>query len=686
MLRIVNSSFELQAIISNITESKVTEAINGEYILEVECVADNKVAQYVNENYVIADGTQYFDIAYYEKSKNEDGTTTIKVQGEHISYRLNEDDLTFFTRASETPTQILDALLVGTDFTSGTVNFATPMTYSILEEQTKRQILVGFVEFLGGELSFDGTEISIITRRGDANPKLYTANKNVTYLAKVYDRGAVKYECKGINIPSQAISLGDNVLLVDSDLGLKDSLRIVRLSYSLNDDMDVDFEIANKIETLADSFYRIETETIAKEKVYNGTRIGPDEGFVAERSDLKAKTVMNATEGITVFTRSNILNPYVANLTIDVDGNIVMTGKITLSSGSDVSTIGLGDLAFLNSVTNTEITDNSISTAKIQANAVTANEINVLTLSALSADLGTITAGSITAVSIGSSTITGTTMTIGTGNNVFKVTTSGIHLGHANFADAPFSVNLFGELKAENAEIQGLFQTKGTLGNISTELFADATGGYAAINNDAGYRNLQIGSEPTNDAGLILVFNGEADVLGSFQTRIRIAAGVFEATNCGYMTVYRPDAVFAATLRADPLGSFLLMNNDSENRVVQLGTTAGTYQTGNLFCYDEGGDVRARFGVDATNETGVMQLYNSIGNIVVEGLVNSVSGGECRVKNIAGNTRVTMFVTTSGDSSGRLGIYDGSGNLALLRYNGTNLQVSKSGGAWINIA
>ena len=686
MLRIVNSSFELQVIISNITESKVTEAINGEYILEVECVVDNKVAQYVNENYIIADGTQYFDIAYYEKSKNEGGTTTIKVQGEHISYRLNEDDLTFFTRASETPTQILDALLVGTDFTSGTVNFETPMTYSILEEQTKRQILVDFVEYLGGELSFDGTEISILTRRGDANPKLYTANKNVTYLAKVHDRGAVKYECKGINIPSQVISLGDNVLLVDSDLGLKDNLRIVRLSYSLIDDMDVDFEIANKIETLADSFYRIETETIAKEKVYNGTRIGPDEGFVAERSDFKAKTVMNATEGITVFTRSDIQEPYAAKLTIDVDGNIVMTGKINLTSGSDVSAIGLGDLAFLNSVTNTEITDNSISTAKIQANAVTANEINVLNLSALSADLGTITAGSITAVSIDSSTITGTTMTIGSGNDVFEATTSGIHLGHANFADAPFSVSLSGQLKAEDAEIQGLFQTKGTLGNIATELYANSTGGYVFVNNDAGHRNIQIGSDPTNDAGLFLVFNGESAINGPNSTRIRVEAGVTDATDCGYMRVNQPDAVLAATLTADHLGALLVMNNNSENTVVQLGSTAGTYQTGNLFCYDEGGDLRARFGVNTANETGVMRLYNSTGNRVVEGFVNSVSGGSCRVSNIDGNTRVTMFVTATGDSSGRLGIYDGSGNVALLRYNGTNLQVSKSGGSWINIA
>ena len=36
---------------------------------------------------------------------------------------------------------------------------------------------------------------------------------------------------------------------------------------------------------------------MVKEKVYNGCRIGPEEGFVAIKSDNKVKTTMNATEG-----------------------------------------------------------------------------------------------------------------------------------------------------------------------------------------------------------------------------------------------------------------------------------------------------------------------------------------------------------------------------------------------------
>jgi len=57
--------------------------------------------------------------------------------------------------------------------------------------------------------------------------------------------------------------------------------------------------------------------------------------------------------------------------------------------------LSLGDLAYLDQITETEITDESISTPKLQAGAVEASKISVGSLSAISADLGSITAGTI---------------------------------------------------------------------------------------------------------------------------------------------------------------------------------------------------------------------------------------------------------------------------------------------------
>lgn len=58
--------------------------------------------------------------------------------------------------------------------------------------------------------------------------------------------------------------------------------------------------------------------------------------------------------------------------------------------------LSLGDLAYLDSITTTQITDNAITTPKIAAGAIVASKISVGSLSAISADMGTITAGTIT--------------------------------------------------------------------------------------------------------------------------------------------------------------------------------------------------------------------------------------------------------------------------------------------------
>lgn len=56
----------------------------------------------------------------------------------------------------------------------------------------------------------------------------------------------------------------------------------------------------------------------------------------------------------------------------------------------------LGDLAYLNEITETEVADDSISTPKLQAKSVEALNIDVADLSAINADLGQITAGTVT--------------------------------------------------------------------------------------------------------------------------------------------------------------------------------------------------------------------------------------------------------------------------------------------------
>lgn len=613
MLRILNGSFQTQAVINKVISAKRTETINAENILEVECVLDSKTLTYIVSNNVIELDGDYFDIAYYEQTKSADGTSTVRVEAEHVSYRLNSNSLNTFTKVSKTPTQILTDLFASTVFTVGTVSFATPVSFSILEPASKRQVLVSFAEYLGGELDFNGTSISILTARGDSSPKLFTANKNIEVLRRIYDRGTVKYDCAGINIPSKQVALGDNILVVDADLNIQQTVRVVRLEYDPFNNMDVKFELSNYVESVADSIYKIQTETISKEKVYNGAKIGPDEGIVVERSDGKAKTVMNATDGISVYADTGA--GLQKNFYVDTAGRI---------QAKNIDISGTGTF--------------------------------------------------------------GGSITVGTGNDVFKVDSTGrMWLGNANFSSAPFTVTASGELNAKDAYIDGQFVT--TLSNKTmSEFYADTTGGYIFLNNYSAKRVMQIGSDPYDQTGLILVYNGLNNGGATGSSSIRAEIGVINDN--GRMALYQTGGTFkyGLALEIDSSGGYFNIFNSDDERIIYLGYSGTTNKTGNLYCYDGGGDTRARFGVSTSTEDGILQLYNGSGNVVLEGSVDGSGAGAFVITNSSGSARVAFLVSTATNTPGLLALYSSNGDYAVLRYNGTNLQVSKSGGSWINVA
>lgn len=325
MIKILDSGLNLITIVKDLIDPFRFEEINGENTLTFSTILTEKVGNNVDENCIVELDDDYFDIAYYSKDINEDGTITMANECEHVSYRLNNPEYNkdYFTYTG-TPNYILGKILEGTGFTVGTVEFANSITYSAQEKKSRRAILMEFVALLGGEVDFDKFTISILQKRGSRDLKIFTKGKNVKVVSKVYDgreeTPVIAYTCTPILLPNKPVNLGDYILLVQPELGIQDKLRIVRYGYNPVDKMEAEFEIANYINGLEDDIYRIETTTVAKEKVYNGCRIGPDEGFVAERSDGLAKTIMNATEGISIY--SDVGNGLDRNFYVDLNGKI----------------------------------------------------------------------------------------------------------------------------------------------------------------------------------------------------------------------------------------------------------------------------------------------------------------------------------------------------------------------------
>jgi|LSQX01.3.fsa_nt_gb hypothetical protein len=331
MIKILDSSLNRQAILKEAIEPNRFEEINGENTLTFSTILDEKASTYVDENSIIEIDEDYFDLVYYSKNQNEDGTLTIDVEAEHVSYRLNNYSLEYYTKTG-TPTEILTELLTGTGFTVGTVEYSAEMTYSAQEAKSKRQMIMELVALLGGEIDFEKFEVSILTHRGSTAPRILTTGKNIRIISKVYNKREtdesgnplVAYTCEPIQPTGYSFMLGDEVLLIQKDLDIQETLRIVRLGYNPYNPMTAEIELANFISGVEDQMYRIATTTVAKEKVYNGCRIGPEHGFEAVRSDNLVRTILNATKGIAVQKGDGEGVSWADIFYVDTEGNLHM--------------------------------------------------------------------------------------------------------------------------------------------------------------------------------------------------------------------------------------------------------------------------------------------------------------------------------------------------------------------------
>jgi len=300
-IKILDAALLELATIALASSAVRTEKINGDNTLNFALRIKDAAAAFINETNVIELDEDYFDIAYYKKEQQGDGKLLAAVECEHVSYRLNNStyNLDTFTEIG-TPTAILAAILAGTGFTVGTVDFTDTMTFSLQEATSRRALLMQFAAYVGGELEFSGFSISLRTQRGSTTPTALVVGKELTVISKTIDKRkldgsgnpTVSYAC-GV-YKGASLNLGDVVALDYDTLDISTSLRVVSKSHDPYNPNNVSVEIGNYINSLEDDLYRIETDMVAKGKTYYGARISADNGFESIRSDKKARTVMNA--------------------------------------------------------------------------------------------------------------------------------------------------------------------------------------------------------------------------------------------------------------------------------------------------------------------------------------------------------------------------------------------------------
>ncbi len=300
-IKIRNGALTELGTITDVFSASRTEKLNSDNILNFTLPLTESITGLISAGNIADCDGDYFDIICYQKGQATNGELAAKVECEHVSYRLNdpEYDLETFTQTG-TPTAILIEILNGTGFSAGTIVFTQEVTYSAQEKKSRRQLLMEFIAYLGGEVRFYQFTVSIVLHRGSLTPKNLTTGRNIEIISKTYNKREkdtegnplITYACSLIKPVD--VNLGDAVTLEYSLLDIDVQLRVVSITTNPYNRYEASFEIGNFTPGLSDDAYRIETQTITKDKLYHGVRIGPEYGFEVIRNDRKARAYMNS--------------------------------------------------------------------------------------------------------------------------------------------------------------------------------------------------------------------------------------------------------------------------------------------------------------------------------------------------------------------------------------------------------
>ncbi|MEK5278645.1 prophage endopeptidase tail family protein [Paenibacillus sp. FSL H7-0735] len=345
MITIRNPSNQPLAVVERYHNDIIDETINGEYKFSFSTLIDEDgKSDYLIDGNLVEVDDQLFNIVHHRRTRAGDGSTLVAIECEQVSYDL----LTYewadgFVHAG-TPEQLLNMALAGTGFTIGVVELSGIISVDLAEENiSTRAILLEIAAQSGGELRFDRYSISLLQQRGTLRGVWFQLGKNLKGIVKDIDTRSgervTAYEVDVLELNSlpefrgmEYFELGDTVGIVDPELSINEQQRIVRYSYSPRRRINSKVTISNAITGIKDAVVGLRKTTIVKDKIYNGTRIGPEVGFESIRSDKMARTVMNATEGIKIQKGNGTGSSWIDVIFLDTDGNALFTGKIEASS------------------------------------------------------------------------------------------------------------------------------------------------------------------------------------------------------------------------------------------------------------------------------------------------------------------------------------------------------------------
>src|SRR5574344_752820 len=156
--------------VTSVMSCDANEKLSGEKTLSFQTLLDGGLENIREDGkYVVVCEGDSYDVVSVKKALSG-GSYHSQFACQHISSRLTDIPVEQFSSYG-TPSEIMTAILNGSDFVKGTVIPTAYATYSLQQSSTVRGLLLDFATTYGYDLEFYNRYVSLLAHRGSSVPK-----------------------------------------------------------------------------------------------------------------------------------------------------------------------------------------------------------------------------------------------------------------------------------------------------------------------------------------------------------------------------------------------------------------------------------------------------------------------------------------------------------------------------------
>lgn len=235
--------------------AQLKEGLDGEQTMRFTLLPED--AAFIDFTTRIEFEGQYYDPKRIVRRGNALGAFA-DVEAEHVAYRLNE-----YTHGqislNGSYSAVLARILNNTGLSAGSCISGT-LQGGVMENVTAREALMTAVGYMGGEVSFSGLTVSVVSHRGSTSRVNIMDTGQVTAVQTESESGEDEASYRIALGRRGSLKVGDEIRLVYAPFSIDVNTRIISMTRNPYNDNEVTVEVGRHLPEITDSFVQAQVK------------------------------------------------------------------------------------------------------------------------------------------------------------------------------------------------------------------------------------------------------------------------------------------------------------------------------------------------------------------------------------------------------------------------------------------